>query len=167
MLFQGNVVVEGSCFARVLGCPGIDPYATRSNDVLDVASVLGIEAARACLENELKFVMDQHHIQLNKRHFGLLSEYMCWSGAVLGVTRHGMAKSKPGILVMASFERTSESLFSAAVHNKRDELRGVSEAVLTGQPVPLGTGGAFDLIQTSVPKQEPRIPWLHMTKFRK
>jgi DNA-directed RNA polymerase III subunit RPC1 len=127
--------------------------------------VLGIEAARQCLEHEMEFVMEQHHIDLNKRHLGLLSDFMTWSGVVLGVNRHGMAKSKQGILVMASFERTAEILFDAAIHNRRDNLVGVSEAVITGQPVPLGTGGSFDLLQLPEQIEHQRMPWLHTASF--
>ncbi len=90
---------------------------------------------------------------------------MTWSGVVLGVNRHGMAKSKQGILVMASFERTAEILFDAAIHNRRDNLVGVSEAVITGQPVPLGTGGSFDLLQLSKQIEQQRMPWLHTASF--
>jgi DNA-directed RNA polymerase III subunit RPC1 len=161
--------VEGSTFAQVLAAPGVDATNARTNDVIALAAVLGIEAARASLEHELKFVMEQHHVDLNKRHFGLLSDFMTWTGSVLGVTRHGMAKSKPGILVMASFERTAESLFDAAVHNRRDDVRGVSEAVLTGQPIPVGTGGSFDLLDSGQQMQNApkRVPWLHTRTFRK
>lgn len=166
---KSSAVIEGASFARVLAVPGIDACNTRTNDVLALAAVLGIEAARACLENELRFVMEQHHVDLNRRHFSLLSDYMTWSGNVLGVTRHGMAKSKPGVLVMASFERTAESLFDAAIHNRSDLVRGVSEAVVTGQPVPVGTGGSFELRAPPAGQrpQKRQGPWLDSREFRR
>ena len=121
------------------------------------------------LVQELRFVMEQHHIDLNSRHLTLLGDYMTWSGAVLGINRHGMAKTKQGILVMASFEKTAQQLFEAAIHNRSDPVAGVSEAAILGQPIPMGTGGDFALyeeealLKTAAPD---KVPLLHRVRFK-
>ena len=65
---------------------------------------------------------------------------MTYRGAVLGITRFGIAKMKDSVLMLASFEKTPDHLFDAAVHSRSDPCRGVSESIIVGTPIPLGTG---------------------------
>jgi DNA-directed RNA polymerase III subunit RPC1 len=59
---------------------------------------------------------------------------------VLGITRFGVAKMKDSVLMLASFERTIDFLFDAAVYSKKDTIDGVSECIIMGTPMPTGTG---------------------------
>jgi DNA-directed RNA polymerase III subunit RPC1 len=54
--------------------------------------------------------------------------------------------------MLASFEKTSDHLFDAAVHNRLDSVEGVSESIIMGNPVQLGTG-LFKLLY-SIPEEE-------------
>lgn len=65
---------------------------------------------------------------------------MCYKGEVLGIQRHGIAKMKQSVLMLASFEKTADLLFDAAVHGYSDEIKGVSECIIMGIPSPIGTG---------------------------
>lgn len=42
--------------------------------------------------------------------------------------------------MLASFEKTPDHLFDAAVHARSDPCHGVSESIIVGTPIPLGTG---------------------------
>ncbi len=46
-------------------------------------------------------------------------------GEVLGITRFGIAKMKDSVLMLASFEKTTDHLFDAALHGRTDEITGV------------------------------------------
>jgi len=61
-------------------------------------------------------------------------------GEVLGITRFGLAKMKESVLMLASFEKTSDHLFDAALEGKRDSIDGVSECIIMGIPMSIGTG---------------------------
>lgn len=61
-------------------------------------------------------------------------------GEVLGITRFGVAKMRESVLMLASFEKTTDHLFDAAVHGRKDKIVGVSECIIMGVPIPLGTG---------------------------
>ncbi len=61
-------------------------------------------------------------------------------GEVLGITRFGIAKMKDSVLHTASFEKTSDHLFDAAIHGRVDDVVGVSESIIMGIPMPTGTG---------------------------
>ena len=73
-----------------------------------------------------------------------MRQWVLWhwhvQGEVLGITRFGISKMKDSVLMLASFEKTPDHLFDAAIHARRDPVRGVSESIIIGAPVPLGTG---------------------------
>ena len=75
---------------------------------------------------------------------------------MLGITRFGIAKMKDSVLMLASFEKTPDHLFDAAVHSRVDSIVGISECIIMGVPIPLGTG-AVKLLQdqTASEKVEP------------
>lgn len=66
-------------------------------------------------------------------------------GDVLGISRFGIMKMRASTLMLASFEETNEHLFEAAAHHRMDDVKGVSECIIMGKSVSLGTG-AFDLL---------------------
>lgn len=59
---------------------------------------------------------------------------------------------KPNQTKQASFEKTTDHLFDAAVHGRTDAIVGVSECIIMGIPIPLGTG-LFKLLR-AVPKPD-------------
>jgi DNA-directed RNA polymerase III subunit RPC1 len=59
---------------------------------------------------------------------------------VLGITRDGIAKMNSSVLMMASFEKTAEHLFNGSCAGREDEIKGVSECIIMGIPMKLGTG---------------------------
>jgi len=65
---------------------------------------------------------------------------MTFKGEVLGITRFGVSKMKESVLMLASFEKTTDHLFDAAAHGRADSIVGVSECIIMGIPIPLGTG---------------------------
>ncbi len=55
---------------------------------------------------------------------------------------------RESVLMLASFEKTTDHLFDAAVHSRADSIVGVSECIIMGVPIPLGTG-LFKLLHHS------------------
>ncbi len=80
----------------------------------------------------------------------LLADVMCFRGEVLGITRFGVPKMKQSVLMLASFEKTTDHLFDAAVHARTDAVAGASECIIMGIPIRLGTG-IFKLLQARKP----------------
>ena len=143
---QYTLLIEGSNLQAVLGTPGIDALETTSNNIMEVYATLGIEAARATIVREIQYTMSSHGIACDLRHLILLAETMTSKGRVLGITRHGVAKMKSSILMLASFETPTAHLFDAAVHGRSDDVVGVSESIILGAPMPIGTG-IFKVLQ--------------------
>lgn len=92
--------------------------------------------------------MRDHGVNVNPRHINLLSEVMTCKGRIIGFTRNGVDKMKDSTMMLASFEKTTDFLFDAATQGKHDRMRGVSERIIMGQPITIGTG-MFDLKQDS------------------
>ena len=108
--------------------------------LLQAMSVLGVEAARTMISREVQSIMSAYAIGIDHRHLMLLSDVMTYKGEVLGITRFGIAKMRESVLMLASFEKTADHLFDAAAHSRTDHIVGVSECIIMGIPIPLGTG---------------------------
>ena len=134
------LAIEGTGLNEVMKTPGIDYKHCTSNNIDEIANVLGIEAARATIIYELNYTFSNHAIQVDKRHLNLIADLMTFKGSVHGFQRFGMAKMKGGVFLHSSFERTSDVLFDAAMHSKEDMLQGVSESIIVGKMMPIGTG---------------------------
>jgi len=135
-----NILVEGYGLRDTLCVPGIDPSRTTSNHVMEVEKVLGIEAARRTIMKEISVTMGSHGIAVDARHIQMLGDCMTYRGIVLGINRMGIAQMRTSALMLASFERTTDHIFDAAAHHKKDPVTGVSECIILGANVNLGTG---------------------------
>ncbi len=131
---------EGSNLKDVFDVAGVDTTRTRTNNISEIASVLGIEAARNAIIHEAVSTLNEQGILVDVRHLMLVSDTMCMEGEVKQIGRHGIAGEKESVLSRAAFEVTVNHLLDAAVANEVDELSGVTENVIVGQPIQLGTG---------------------------
>lgn len=141
-----SLVIEGYGLLGVMGTKGVDSTRTKSNHIMEVEKVLGIEAARATIIEEIQNTMSSHGMTIDTRHLMLLADLMTSKGEVLGITRFGIAKMKESVLMLASFEKTTDHLFDAAILGQKDAIRGVSECIIMGIPMSIGTG-LFKLLQ--------------------
>jgi DNA-directed RNA polymerase III subunit RPC1 len=149
-----HLLVEGYGLAEVMGAPGIDGRRTNTNHVIEVEQTLGVEAARAQISSEISYIMNAYGIGIDIRHLLLLSDVMTFKGEVLGITRFGVSKMRESVLMLASFEKTTDHLFDAAAHGKQDAIVGVSECIIMGIPIPLGTGLFKLLKKANAPLQK-------------
>lgn len=146
-----NLLVESDDLTHVMTIAGVDGVRVTSNHVVAVEKTLGIEAARATIMSEIKSTMESHGMTIDERHVKLLADCMTSTGSVLGITRFGISKMRTSTLMLASFEMTVDHLFHAAIHSKRDDIIGVSERIIMGVPIPLGTG-LFQMLRKSTPE---------------
>ncbi|KAJ9598139.1 hypothetical protein L9F63_026755 [Diploptera punctata] len=123
-----------------MATPGVKGTSSTSNNTYEVFMTLGIEAARATIMTEIKLVMENHGMSIDRRHPMLVADLMTSRGEVLGITRHGLSKMKESVLNLASFEKTADHLFDAAYHGQKDAITGVSESIIMGIPMAIGTG---------------------------
>ena len=135
----------GSNLAEVLKVDEVDETRTISNDIHEVSTVLGIEAARNVIIGEAIKTMQQQALDVDIRHVMLVGDIMTFSGEVKSIGRYGIAGAKTSILARAAFEETIKHLVRASIRNEVDEFQGIFENVMIGQVIPSGTG-MFDLV---------------------
>ena len=131
---------EGSNLKDVFDIAGVDTTRTRTNNISEIAQVLGVEAARNAIIHEAQSTLNEQGILVDVRHIMIVADMMCMEGEVKQIGRHGIAGEKESVLSRAAFEVTVNHLLDAAVANETDELSGVTENVIVGQPIQLGTG---------------------------
>ncbi|MCK4269029.1 MAG: DNA-directed RNA polymerase subunit A'' [Methanogenium sp.] len=131
---------EGSNLKDVFEVKGVDTSRTRTNNIAEIAEVLGIEAGRNAIIDEALNTLREQGITVDVRHIMLVADMMCLDGDVKQIGRHGIAGEKESVLSRAAFEVTVNHLLDAAVANEVDILEGVTENVIVGQPIQLGTG---------------------------
>lgn len=141
---QNTILVEGYGLKACMATDGVDGMKTRTNNVMETREILGIEAARKTIIDEISLVMGD--MDIDPRHMQLLADVMTSKGEVLGITRFGLAKMRDSVLQLASFEKTPDHLFDAAFYMKKDKIEGVSESIIMGQSMKVGTG-AFQVVR--------------------
>ncbi|MCH1592315.1 MAG: DNA-directed RNA polymerase subunit A'', partial [Candidatus Thalassarchaeaceae archaeon] len=130
----------GSNLPKVSEFAGIDRSRTYTNNINEIQSYLGIEAARQAIINEMSDTMEGAGLEVDVRHLITVSDVMTSSGEVRAIGRHGVSGTKHSILARSAFEVTVSHLLRAGIIGERDELRGVTENIVVGQPIALGTG---------------------------
>ena len=141
---RNTLLVEGYGLRACMNTEGVDGKRTKTNSVMEMRDVLGIEAARKTIIDEIDVVMGD--MDIDPRHMQLLADVMTYKGEVLGITRFGLSKMRDSVLQLASFEKTPDHLFEAAWHMKSDKIEGVSECIIMGQSMSVGTG-AFQVVR--------------------
>lgn len=139
-----TILVEGYGLRACMTTDGVLGTKCRSNSIMECRDVLGIEAARTTVAAEIGEVMKTMNI--DPRHMQLLADVMTYKGEVLGITRFGLSKMRDSVLQLASFEKTPDHLFEAAANMKADQIEGVSECIIMGQTMSVGTG-AFKVVK--------------------
>lgn len=134
------VVTAGSNLKEVFKLEFVDGSRTTSNDIFEIQNVLGVEAARQAVINEVFKVIDAQGLNVDKRHIMLVADTMCMSGMVMGINRYGIVKEKPSVLARASFETPIKHVIQACMTGERDKLNSVIENVMINQYIPTGTG---------------------------
>lgn len=64
---------------------------------------------------------------------------------------------KQSVLMLASFEMTTDHLYNSAIQCKKDNIQGVTECIVMGTQVPIGTG-MFKVCFDDTVKPDSSVP---------
>ena len=131
---------DGSNLEKVLLVPGVDTRRTTTNNIYEIAETLGIEAARNIFIKEAIGVLEEQGLDVDIRHIILVADAMTSTGEFLQIGRHGVSGRKASVIARAAFEITVPTLVEAAARGMSDMFKGVTESVIVGQNIPVGTG---------------------------
>ena len=135
----------GSNMLDTLAIDYIDSRRSYSNDIKEIFDVLGIEAARQTIHNELVEVMEFSGASINYHHTSLLCDRMTCNKDMVSIFRSGLLNDNVGPIAKATFEVHTEVFLDAARHGEFDHMRGVSANIMCGQQGLYGTN-AFQLL---------------------
>jgi len=136
---QWTLETDGTNLFDVFNSEYVDYTKTLSNDIVEIYDILGIEAARQALTEEVTTVMkDASYI--NSRHISILIDIMTNKGVLTPINRQGINRGDVGPLAKCSFEDTTDQLIKAGIFGERDKLQGVSSNIMMGQTIKAGTG---------------------------
>ncbi|NQU78582.1 DNA-directed RNA polymerase subunit A'' [Candidatus Woesearchaeota archaeon] len=144
------IITAGSNLKAAFDNEYVDSNRTTTNNIFEVSNVLGVEAARQSIIDEVFKVIESQGLNIDKRHMMLVADMMCSSGVIKGVTRYGVVSEKASVLAKASFETPIKHIISAALLGEEDKLNSVVENVMLNQAVPVGTG--LPGLQTKIDK---------------
>jgi DNA-directed RNA polymerase beta' subunit len=153
----------GTNLKQVMKIEGVDSTKTISNSIIEIHDVLGIEAARQSIYNEIEEVVAFDGTYINPHHYSILCDRMTYTNQLISIIRHGLNNDEnTSVICKASFEETSEIFLRAAKHGEIDNVRGVSAATMLGQLGSFGTNmfnvllddKMFNSLLASVPKED-------------
>jgi len=153
------ILTSGSNLEEIMALKGISKQKTTTNDIYEIERVLGIEAARQAIINEIGKVINSQGLDIDIRHLKLVADAMTVDGEIRGMTRMGIIAKKSSILAKASFETPIKHFVNATIKGSKDELLSVIENIILNQPVPVGTGlpGLFVKITGSLAEKKERL----------
>lgn len=134
------IKTAGSNLKILLKMKEADPARTTTNDIKETSRVLGIEAGRRAIVNELHKTLDDNGIDVDVRHLMILADMMTYDGEIRGIMRTGITREKASPFARAAFEETIKHLLDAAFKGEKERLQGVVENIIVGQPIKVGTG---------------------------
>lgn len=141
----------GSNLVEILAEDCVDTQRTTTNNLYEIESVFGIEAAAEALFYEYKQTMSASNSSINDRHFSLLVDVQCIDGRMKALTRYGINQDHAPLTQIA-FEKSVENMYKAAVYQKTDNVADVTSNVMMGQNIPVGTGKVgFALLDPYMP----------------
>jgi DNA-directed RNA polymerase subunit A" len=136
---------EGSNLQDALEIEGVNPHKIHTNNLREIYEVLGIEATRNAIIQEAMGVLNEQGMDVDVRHIILVADMMTADGTIRQIGRHGISGSKNSALARAAFEVTINHLLGAGIAGTSDPLKGITENVILGQLIPLGSG-SVDLL---------------------
>ena len=134
------IQTAGSNLSKVVVIKGIDTSRITTNNVYEIWQTLGIEAARTALVKEITNTLEEQGLEVDIRHIMLVADLMTSKGYLQQIGRHGIAGTKTSVLARAAFEITVPTIARASLEGQVETLRGVTENVIVGATVPVGTG---------------------------
>lgn len=148
---DGKWIIQttGSNLAKILEVDRVDRKSVHTNNVFEIAETLGIEAARNALIRELSTTLEDQGLEVDIRYIMLVADLMCSRGHMQQIGRHGVAGTKDSVLARAAFEITVPTIAHAALAGEIEHLKGVTENVIVGSNIPIGSGTVDLYMQVS------------------
>lgn len=129
----------GTNIRRLLFLDEVDGESITSNSPKDIIDAFGIEAARKILVEEISKVIEGK-IRYDNKHINLLADFMTSRGTIMSANRYSQSMKEKSALSRASYESTMRELIQACSKGDDCCIKEVSESIITGRRIRVGTG---------------------------
>ena len=147
---------DGAQFLDILTASSdIDTVRTMVNDIHEIASVLGIEAARRFLFEDISRVISHDGTYINPRHISLLVDVMTASGDLTAASRDGISRDDAGPNAKIMFEKSIDNAMIACAFGEVDSMTSLSSSVMYGKVALLGPKTTEICVKNAANKQPP------------
>lgn len=121
-------------------------FEVASNHIAKVYQTYGLPTAKRYLLHQFEEVIGSQGLTIDRKHFLLLIDAMCYTGVIQGLNRSGVMPLTNSLLARASFETANRVLVSATLTSEVDPLKGPFEATIVGKLAQIGT----EMVQVSL-----------------
>ena len=135
MLKKWILETDGTNLYDIFNSKYVDYKNTITNDIYEIFEVLGIEAARQILIEQIDDVITE---KVNSHRLEILCDVMTTNG-LSPINRQGINKVDIGPLAKCPLKDTTDNLFKAGLFGEKDNLLGVSSNIMMGQQIKAGT----------------------------
>ena len=111
-----------------------------TNNIKEIEHVLGVEAARQTIIDQLYDIYESEGLSIDLRHFTLVADMMTVNGTVESLSRVGIMKHKDSIIARMAYEETMPIIYDAGQYGMEDRLDGIAENIIVGMVINRGTG---------------------------
>lgn len=131
-----GIVTDGTNLVDIFANPYVDEFGVNTDAIMEVAEVLGIEAARQRIMSEMRSLVDA----CNHRHYMMYADEMTYNGSVTAVERGGLSvREASNVLLRIGFSSPIQTLEEAGINAMEDTIVGVTAPLLVGSVPTLGT----------------------------
>lgn len=121
-------------------CEALDYNSLYCNSPVACSSRFGIDYGSMILASEVWRIMRSNNTYIDPRHISILADFMTHRGYLVPINRHGLNRLNTDPIVRCCFEQATDVFRNAALFNETSVMNSVSERLVFGQPVLLGTG---------------------------
>lgn len=134
---SGNyaIATNGSNLSDIFMMSSIDASLTQTDVLQEIASVLGIEAARTRLIQQLRSLVSV----CSHRHYVLYADEMTFTGDITGINLGGLTEREDNVLLHMGFSSPISSLENALTLSTSNQVDGVTAKFLVGSVPTYGT----------------------------
>jgi DNA-directed RNA polymerase II subunit RPB1 len=126
-------------FLDILTLPGVDSTRTVTDDMHAICAVLGIEATRKFLIQEITRLISFDGTYVNQCFITLLVDSMVYTGSITSVARDGIPRTV-GPIAKVCFEESMDNASQASLFAENDMMNSVSSSIMFGLTAKAGTG---------------------------
>ena len=153
---EGAISFDGSTFRSVLKWPGVSQKHTIPSSPHEILAVLGIFAVRRWIERSFYLLTKGAGHPVVPTVFSVLASLMTHYGVLSPLTSGGAQIQNRGVLSGALFGSARRSVVNGAACGEMRGIQSVTDAIVAGTRVPLGTGYSnisHSYMKAAVPKE--------------